>query len=489
MTIELLVNITLSETRVAYIDDGILQEMHIERGSKRGIVGNIYKGRVNRVLPGMQAAFIDIGLDKTAFLHASDIVLPTTCSTRDGTKNFYVNDIASLVRQGQDLMVQVIKDPIGTKGARLTTDITLPSCYLVFMPGATYVGVSQRIDNVVERQRLKNTVSHYCDKFGGFIIRTAAEGVSADELAQDANFLKRLWSKILERKKRNQTKYQLYGELALSQRILRDLAGADIARVLVDSQVTYDILVAFTNEYIPDISGKIELYINTEPIFDLYDVESEIQRALERKVALKSGGDIIIDQTEAMTTIDINTGAFVGYRKLDETILNTNIEATQAIARQLRLRNLGGIIIIDFIDMHNEEQRSIVLHSLEKELSKDRFKTTINSFSQLGLVEMTRQRTSESIEHFLYHSCTFCNGRGKLKTVETVCFEIFREIIRLHYTFKSEHFIVYASSSVVEALKIEKSQALIEIKNIVGKKVKIQIDALYSQEQFTVVIM
>ncbi|NIG98017.1 MAG: ribonuclease G [Serratia symbiotica] len=489
MTTELLVNITPSETRIAYIDDGILQEIHIERGSKRGIVGNIYTGRVSRVLPGMQAAFVDIGLDKAAFLHASDIMPDTECVAVDEKKNFHVRDIAELVRQGQDLVVQVVKDPLGTKGARLTTDITLPSRYLVFMPGAAHVGVSQRIESEAERERLKNAVAAYCDELGGFIIRTAAEGIGEEELAQDADFLKRLWTKVLERKKRNRTKYKLYGELALAPRILRDFAGAALERIRVDSRLTYDLLVEFTDEYIPDITSKLELYTGNPPIFDLYDVEKEIQQVLERKVALKSGGYLIIDQTEAMTTVDINTGAFVGHRNLDETIFNTNIEATQAIARQLRLRNLGGIIIIDFIDMHNEEHRRRVLHSLEQALNKDRVKTTVNGFSQLGLVEMTRKRTRESIEHVLCHSCSACNGRGTVKTVETVCFEILREIVRVHHAYDSDRFLVYASAAVGEALKSEESNALAEVEIFVGQQVKVQIEPLYSQEQFDVVMM
>ncbi|HGM5490928.1 TPA: ribonuclease G [Serratia fonticola] len=489
MTAELLVNITPSETRVAYIDGGILQEIHIEREAKRGIVGNIYKGRVSRVLPGMQAAFVDIGLDKAAFLHASDIMPHTECVAGDEQKNFSVRDIAELVRQGQDLMVQVVKDPLGTKGARLTTDITLPSRYLVFMPGAAHVGVSQRIESEAERERLKRAVAAYCDDLGGFIIRTAAEGIGEEELAQDAAFLKRLWTKVMERKKRNQTKYKLYGELALAHRILRDFAGAALDRIRVDSRLTHDQLVEFTGEYIPDITNKLELYTGSQPIFDLYDVENEIQRALERKVELKSGGYLIIDQTEAMTTVDINTGAFVGHRNLDETIFNTNIEATQAIARQLRLRNLGGIIIIDFIDMNNDEHRRRVLHSLELALSKDRVKTTINGFSQLGLVEMTRKRTRESIEHVLCNDCPTCQGRGTVKTVETVCYEIMREIVRVHHAYDSDRFLVYASAAVGEALKGEESHALAEVEIFVGKQVKVQIEPLYSQEQFDVVMM
>ncbi|MGG2143236.1 ribonuclease G [Symbiopectobacterium sp. RP] len=489
MTAELLVNVTPSETRVAYIDGGILQEIHIEREAKRGIVGNIYKGRVSRVLPGMQAAFVDIGLDKAAFLHASDIMPHTECVAGEEQKNFHVRDIAELVRQGQDLMVQVVKDPLGTKGARLTTDITLPSRYLVFMPGAAHVGVSQRIESEVERERLKKIVSEYCDEQGGFIIRTAAEGIGEDELSSDAAFLKRLWTKVSERKKRNQTKCKLYGEVALAQRILRDFAGAALDRIRIDSRLTYDALLEFTTDYIPETTNKLEHYAGRQPIFDLYDVENEIQRSLDRKVELKSGGYLIIDQTEAMTTIDINTGAFVGHRNLDETIFNTNIEATQAIARQLRLRNLGGIIIIDFIDMSNEDYRHRVLHSLEQTLAKDRVKTSINGFSQLGLVEMTRKRTRESIEHVLCHQCPTCHGRGRVKSVETVCYEIMREIVRVHHAYDTDRFLMYVSPAVAEVLKSEESHALAEVEIFVGKQVKVQIEPLYSQEQFDVVMM
>jgi len=489
MTAELLVNVTPSETRVAYIDGGILQEIHIEREARRGIVGNIYKGRVSRVLPGMQAAFVDIGLEKAAFLHASDIMPHTECVAGDEKKNFIVRDIAELVRQGQDLMVQVVKDPLGTKGARLTTDITLPSRYLVFMPGASHVGVSQRIESENERERLKAVVADYCDDLGGFIIRTAAEGIGGEELAQDAAFLKRLWTKVTERKKRNQTRCLLYGELALAQRILRDFAGAALDRIRVDSRLTCELLVEFTREYIPEMADKLELYSGKQPIFDLFDVENEIQRSLDRKVELKSGGYLIIDQTEAMTTIDINTGAFVGHRNLDETIFNTNVEATQAIARQLRLRNLGGIIIIDFIDMSNDDHRRRVLHSLESALSKDRVKTGINGFSALGLVEMTRKRTRESIEHVLCEDCPVCKGRGTMKTVETVCYEIMREIVRVHHAYDSDRFLVYVSPAVGEALKSDESHALAEVEIFVGKQVKVHVEPLYTQEQFDVVMM
>lgn len=489
MATELLINITPAETRVAYVDGATLQEIHIEREARRGIVGNIYKGRVSRVLPGMQAAFVDIGLEKSAFLHASDIMPHTECVAGDEQKNFMVRDISRLVRQGQDIIVQVVKDPLGSKGARLTTDITLPSRYLVFMPGSAYVGVSQRIDSREERERLKKIVTEYCDELGGFIIRTAAEGAQPAELAADAAYLRRVWSKVTERKQRGQTRCQLYGELALAQRVLRDFADTSLDRIRVDSRQTCDILRKFTAEYIPEMTSKLEHYNGCQPIFDLFDVENEIQRALERKVELKSGGYLIIDQTEAMTTIDINTGAFVGHRNLEDTIFNTNIEATQSIARQLRLRNLGGIIIIDFIDMTNSDHRRRVLYSLEQALSKDRVKTTINEFSLLGLVEMTRKRTRESIERILCQECCTCHGRGMVKTVETVCYEIMREIVRVHHAYESDHFLVYASSAVADALTGEESHALAEVELFVGKQVKVKTELLYSQEQFDVVMM
>lgn len=491
MSIELLMNVTPSETRVAYIEDGVLQEIHVDRESKRGIVGNIYKGKIIRILPGMQAAFVDIGLEKAAFLHASDIMPHTECVSNTEQEQFKVKDISELVRQGQDIMVQVVKDPIGTKGARLTTDITLPSRYLVFMPGPTsaHVATSQRIESENERERLREIVSNYLSEDGGFIVRTAAEGAHAEEIEQDASFLRRLWHKIQERMARPTSKNLIYGELALSQRVLRDFVGDPIDRIQVDSKLTYDLLKEFTQEFMPNVTDKLTLYRGNLPIFDLHDIENEIQRSLDRKVMLKSGGYLIIDQTEAMTTIDINTGAFVGHRNLEETIFNTNIEATIAIARQLRLRNLGGIIIIDFIDMQEEEHRERVLQSLETSLSKDRAKTTVNLFSPLGLVEMTRKRTRESIEHILCQECPSCKGRGMVKSVETVSNEILREIVRVHKAHRSEYFLVYASPAVASSLTADESHALAEVELFVGRHVEVKAEPLYVQEQYDVVLL
>ena len=490
MTVELLMNVTPSENRVAYIEDGILQEIHVDRESRRGIVGNIYKGKIIRILPGMQAAFVDIGLEKAAFLHASDIMPFTECVSDTEQVQFQVKDISELVRQGQDIMVQVVKDPLGTKGARLTTDITLPSRYLVFMPGpnSAHVATSQRIESEEERLRLKQVVERYVTEDGGFIVRTAAEGAQEHELEQDARFLVRLWSKIKERMSRPVSKNLLYGELALSQRVLRDFVGDPIDRILVDSKLTFDLLKEFTQEFMPEVTDKLVHYKGSMPIFDLHDIENEIQRALERKVQLKSGGYLIIDQTEAMTTIDINTGAFVGHRNLEETIFNTNIEATIAVARHLRLRNLGGIIIIDFIDMQEAHHRERVLQSLQDSLSKDRAKTTVNQFSSLGLVEMTRKRTRESLEHLLCEECQHCHGRGMVKSVETVCNEVLREIVRIHKAHRSEYFLVYASAPVAEALTTDASHALAEVEVFVGKRVEVKIEPLYIQEQYDVVL-
>ncbi|ATC93227.1 ribonuclease G [Pseudoalteromonas tunicata] len=490
MSSELLINVTPNETRVALIENGVLQEVEHERAGNLGIVGNIYLGKVSRVLPGMQAAFVDIGLDKAAFLHASDIV--NSASIVEGVDEQpikKVQDIRELVRQGQQIMVQVVKDPLGTKGARLTTEITIPSRYLVFMPDATHVGVSQRIETDEERSRLKKIVAEYNDEEGGFIVRTAAEGACEVELAHDAKFLKKLWKKVIAKRKAARKETLLHDDLTLAFRTLRDYVGEDMERIRVDSKLAFQELKAFTEEFVPELTATLEYYPGERPIFDLFDVENEVQKALHRKVELKSGGYLIIDQTEAMTTIDINTGAFVGHRNLEETIFNTNIEATQAIARQLRLRNLGGIIIIDFIDMTTADHKRRVLHSLEVALQKDRAKANINGFSALGLVEMTRKRTRESLGHILCGICPVCDGRGALKTVETVCYEILREIVRVNRAYAADKFVVYASQAVSEALLNDEYHNLAELELFIGKPIKIQIESLYNQEQFDVVMM
>ncbi|MBA6263620.1 MAG: ribonuclease G [Colwellia sp.] len=488
MSGELLINVTPSETRVALIENGVLQEVHVERESRRGLVGNIYLGKVIRVLPGMQAAFIDINLDKAAFLHASDINTKLIINNDDLPAD-HVPDIRALVHEGQQIVVQVIKDPLGTKGARLTTDITVAARYLVLMPNANHAGISQRIEHAKERNRLKDIITPYCSEEHGFIVRTAAEGADEKELKHDAEFLRRVWIKVQDRKKRKQFKTPIYQDLSLAFRVLRDFVGIDFERIRIDSKLTYEQLREFTEEFVPNLTPVLECYPGERPIFDLFDVENEIQRALHRRIDLKSGGYLIIDQTEAMTTIDINTGGFVGHRNLEETIFNTNLEATQVIARQLRLRNLGGIIIVDFIDMNSVEHQKRVLHSLDVAMAKDKVKYSISKFSKLGLVEMTRKRTRESLEHVLCGECSVCSGRGHLKTVETVCFEILREIVRVNRAYDSDKFIVYASSAVSESLINDEYHHLAELEVFIGKQIKVQTESMYNQEQFDVIMM
>lgn len=488
MSEEILINVTPQETRVAVVENGVLQEVLIERARARGLVGNLYKGVVSRVLPGMQAAFIDIGLERAAFLHASDI----TPREVEGmpSEGRRIETITQLLRDGQELLVQVIKDPLGTKGARLTTHITIPSRYLVFMPDAVNVGVSQKIEDETERARLKEIMQNNITCPGqGFIVRTAAEGASSEALAADIQFLCKLWTSIRERTQTAAPCAMVHEDLPLALRVLRDLVGDEIDKVRVDSRETYQKVMQFSQEFIPEICERLEYYPGERPVFDLYGVEDEIQKALDRKVQLKSGGYLIIDQTEAMTTVDVNTGAYVGHRTLEETIFKTNLEAAQAIARQLRLRNLGGIIIVDFIDMEDEDHKRQVLRALEKSLERDHAKSHISEVSSLGLVQMTRKRTRESLEHVLCATCPTCSGRSSLKTPETVCYEVFREILREARQFDAKQLLVLAAQEVIDLLLDEESTALAELESFTGKPIKLQVEALYSREQFDVVLL
>lgn len=487
MSEEILVNVTPPETRVAVIENGVVQELIIERARSRGLVGNIYVGKVSRVLPGMQAAFVDIGLRKAAFLHAADISLKDR-DERDRKQE----SISELVHEGMRVIVQVVKDPLGTKGARLTTCISIPSRYMVFIPGAGNFGISQKIEDEEERTRLRDILTSYCKEKsldGGFIARTAAEGMSDVAMQADMVFLSRLWESIQERIKDASPGTLLHGDLPLALRALRDLVGDDVEKIRIDSRETSNRAIAFAQQFIPNMTARIEYYPGERPIFDLYGVEDEIERALQHKVQLKSGGHLVVEQTEAMTTIDVNTGAFVGHRNLEETIFKTNLEAAQTICRQLRLRNLGGIIIIDFIDMQEEEHKRQVLRALEKCLAKDHAKTQITEVSSLGLVEMTRKRTRESLGHVLCEPCPACSGRGMLKTVETTCYDIFREILRESRQFEVEQLLVLASSEVVDRLLDEESENLMELEQFVGIPIKLQAEALYNQEQYDVVLI
>jgi len=503
MSAEILMNVTPQESRVAILENGVLQELIIERNSSRGKVSNIYQGTVHRILPGMEAAFIDIGLDKKAFLHASDLRFTPSEVFNGDTPNEEISypPIAELLHVGKKVLVQVIKDPIGTKGARLTMHITIPSRYLVFMPDTDSIGVSSKIEEEEERTRLKELVAGLRDQFNesnpnssnkmhGFIVRTVAEGINEEALYADMMFLCKLWHGVIEDNKTSTKGVVMYSDLPLTQRVLRDVVGEKIEVIKVDSRENYLNLIQFCKTYIPELADRIEHYPLTErPIFDLHGVEDEIQKSLKRKVQLKSGGYLIIDQTEAMTTIDVNTGGFIGHRNLEETIFKTNLEAAQTTARQLRLRNLGGIIIIDFIDMHEEEHKQEVLTALEKALENDHAKTSVSDVSSLGLVEMTRKRTRESLEHVLCESCPSCEGRGYVKTATTVCYEIFREISREYRQFNARELLVLASQEVIELLLDEESDSFAELQEFIGVPIRLQGEGLYSQEQFDVVLV
>lgn len=489
MSEEVLINITPMECRVALVENGIVQELFVERTAKRGLVSNIYKGKVVRVLPGMQAAFVEIGLSRTAFLHANDIVQGKKEANHDPLL------ITELVHEGQMITVQVNKDMLGSKGARLTTDLSIPSRYLVYMPFGEHIGVSQRIEDESERDRLKNIIRQIRDQHsdslkGGVIVRTAAEGVTEEELRQDMAYLIKLWQYINDKKQKVQTPTLIYEELPLYQRIVRDLVIQNISKIYVDSRETFGKLVDFVKEFVPNAEEKLEHYPGERPLFELYNIEDDLQKALSRKVALKSGGYLIIDQTEAMTTVDVNTGSFVGSRTLEDTVFKTNLEATHAIARQLRLRNLGGIIIIDFIDMQEEEHKNQVLKAFEKMLARDHAKTKITQVSELGLVEMTRKRTRESLEHLLCEVCPTCQGRGSVKTAETVCFEVFREILREARAYDAANgYMVIANQKIIDRLLSEESAAIADLEMFIAKPIRFQVESLYTQEQYDIVLL
>lgn len=493
MTEEILINVTPREARVGVVENGMLQEVHIERSGHRGYVGSIYCGRVKRVMPGMQAAFVDVGLERSAFLHAADMAHPTlNADPIDGVAPAPVSvpPITELVHEGQRLIVQVIKDPIGSKGARLSTHLSIPSRYLVLLPDSVTLGVSVRIEDEAERERLRGVLAGLVDggKFG-LIARTNAEGLERDALAEDVAYVTRVWQVVAEAIARAQPGQRVYEEPPLPLRVLRDLMHDDIEKVRVDSRETFERTLDFARQFMPELAERVEHYPGERPIFDLYGVEDEIQKALRKEVPLKSGGYLVIDQTEAMTTIDVNTGAYLGARNLEETAFRTNLEAAQAAARQLRLRNLGGIIIIDFIDMHDDEHKRQVLRTLEKALARDHAKTTVYEMSPLGLVEMTRKRTTESLARQLCEPCATCAGRGILKTAETVGYEIFREITRAVRQFQAEKLLVLAAPTVVARMLEEESSAVAELEAFIGKPIRFQPEEQYGQEQFDVVLL
>ncbi|MBS1154216.1 MAG: ribonuclease [Proteobacteria bacterium] len=480
---QILVNVTPRETRVAAITDGVVQDLHIERSAQRGIVGNIYLGVVKRVLPGMQSAFIEIGLERAAFLHIADVI----------EQRQHPNEpqrIERLVHEGQSVVVQVIKDPIGTKGARLSTQISIAGRFLVFLPQESHIGISQRIEDDGGRELLRARLSKLLEgEHQGYIIRTSGEHAADDELKADIDYLNRIWADIRQKAQTLPAQSLLFQDLSLQLRVLRDIVTAETEQVLVDSRENFLRMTEFAELFVADVLPRVKHYTGERPLFELYGIEAEIEKALSRRVNLKFGGYLIMDQTEAMTTIDVNTGGFVGHRNFDDTIFKTNLEATHVIARQLRLRNLGGIIIVDFIDMDNEDHRKAVLDELQKALATDRTKITLSGFTTLGLVEITRKRTRESLAHVLCEPCPTCQSRGEIKTAQTVCYEILREILREARQFNAREYRILAAQNVIDMLLDEESTSLAELADFIGKPIYLQVENAYTQEQYDVVLM
>ncbi len=499
MSDEILINVTPTECRVATVESGLVQELFLERRDVTSYVGQIFMGRVDRVLPGMQAAFVHIGLGRTAFLHIADI-LPRTqeeCEESNETDASpskppkptpLINDCLT---EGQVLPVQVIKDPLGSKGARLSTQLSIPSRYLVLLPGSTHLGISVRIEDEEERERLKGLMNALVgpEPAMGLIIRTNAEGVDEEALSRDYAYLQKRWERVCRDQAAAEAGECIYQDLSLPYRSLRDLMHGRIDKVRIDDQATYEAACDFAQEFFPDWVDRIEHYTPARPLFDLYGVESEIERALSRVTPLKSGGHLAIDQTEAMTTVDVNTGGYVGTRNPEETIFKTNLEAAQAIARQLRLRNLGGIIIIDFIDMHQDEHKRQVLRVLNHALERDPARTSVSEISPLGLVEMTRKRTTESLEHRLCESCRVCGGTGRVKTAQTVCSEIFREIVRATRQFETGQLQVMAEPSIIDCILEEHEATVAELTEKLGAAIRFQPHSDYASDQFDVVLL
>jgi ribonuclease G len=492
---DILINWAPQETRVAVVENGAVQELHIERSLERGLVGNVYLGKVARVLPGMQSAFIDIGLDRAAFLHVAD--LNPAGNGGGGSGNARAEHaplpIERQVFEGQSLTVQVIKDPIGTKGARLSAQVSIAGRMLVFLPHDKHIGISQKIGSAELREQLRARMQVLATADGigggGFILRTNAEEASDTELADDIAYLRKTWAGIRERAHAQAPGTLLHQDLSLAERVLRDLSVEATQSIRIDSALQFDKLKAFGDIYMPRTSAKLELYRGERPIFDLFSIEDEITRALARRVDLKSGGTLVIDQTEAMTTVDVNTGGFVGARNFEDTVFKTNLEAAGAIARQLRLRNLGGMVIVDFIDMAREEHQAAVLAEFRKQLARDRTRVTVSGFSQLGLVEMTRKRTRESLAHMLCEPCPTCEGRGQVKTARSVCYDILREILREARQFNPKEFRIVASAAVVEMMLDEESQHLAGLSDFIGKPISLSTEPSLNPEQYDIVLM
>jgi ribonuclease G len=490
----LVMNTAPQETRVAVLSSGSISEFYLERRRKRGVVGNVYKGRVLRVLPGMEAAFVDIGLEKAAFLHVDDVYdqhAPLEASDDDDReepprRKGPPKPIDKLLREGQDVLVQVVKDPIGTKGARVTCHITLPGRHLVFMPTVDHLGISRQIASEKERKRLRDIAAEMRPKGGGFIVRTASEGVPTELIRQDMSFLIGIWNDVLKRRDGVRAPKRLYEDLDLVLRATRDLAASDLDSLIVDSRDEFDRILEFIDRVMPQLADRVELYVGKEPIFDAYGIEFELQRALQRKVPLPSGGYLVIEKTEALTSIDINTGKFVGSDGLEDTILRTNVEAAREIAYQLKLRNIGGLIIIDFIDMSHHTNRDTVFRALDDALQGDKGRVKITKISEFGLVEMTRKRTRESIEQMLCEPCSACGGTGQVRSVETVVSEVLRQLHRDLGTMAHYDVQVLAHPRVVSSLKEDEKASLKHLELRFNKKLQLIASTSMAPDHFEV---
>jgi ribonuclease G len=473
MAEEILINVTPREVRIAFIEQGVLQDIYIERRTAEDIVGNIYKGKVTRLLPGIQAAFVDVGLKKSAFLHIQDI-----------NTDKITQDIRDLLHPGQEVLVQVSKNPLGTKGARLTQKFTLPSRYLVLTPCTQELQISQKIVEVAEQQRLLSLIER--KEQSGYIFRTAAQNATSADLRRDQAYLEELWQTIKAKASKTTVGQILYAEIAVVLRLLRDLGSTEIQRIRVDDLEVVEQMRNFATHFSPSLIDKIEFYEQLRPIFDIHSVEDELQKALQRKVFLKSGGHIIVEQTEAMTTIDVNTGSYIGHGIIEETIFKTNLEAADTIARQVRLRNLGGIIIIDFIDMQNSQHKAQLREALDKALLKDKARVEVSELSSLGLLQMTRKRTRESLEHILCVTCPTCKRRGSIKSFETICYDILREIKRIANLFPWAGFLVLAPEGVINTFKETENLMLSQLASELQRPIKLQSENSYKNEQWDV---
>jgi ribonuclease G len=506
MANELIINARPHETRVALVENSVVVELHVERKTGQELIGNIYRGRVVRVLPGMQAAFVDIGLERSAFLYVTDVhqdfmdleqmMLRNSVGQEDAIAESTEESVPSLgsafniedlLHEGQDIMVQISKEPIGTKGARLTSHISLPGRHLVLMPNVNHIGISRRIEDPLERERLRNIVQELRPGTLGFIVRTASEGSDRSKLKSEMDFLQKLWASIQEKMARASGQVLLHKDLTISLRSVRDLFTREVDRLVIDSKEVYDHIMEFIETFVPSLKYSVELYEGPDPIFDFYGIEMEISRALEKKIWLKSGGYIVIELTEALTAIDVNTGSYVGARNLEETILKTNLEAVREIAYQLRLRNLGGLIVIDFIDMEKKGNRERVFTALKEALSKDKAKTHILRMSELGLIEMTRKRTRENLNRLLTEPCFYCNGRGSLKSRKSICYEIFRDLEReTSAPVENSNIYVHVNTEIARVLKEEEQQSIMDLERRINRRITILAEENFHIEEYEV---